>query len=130
MKEFLQCLLVTLLTVGILRLIRVYFPAIGAPSSLAIVVALIGIALSVFLPVIEYINFLAEEYSVKYVSVLWKSLAVSMLTATASDICRASDEHAIADKVELLGKCELLVIALPLIRELTELIVEISENAL
>lgn len=130
MRDFLQCLIMTILIIGLLRVIRVYYPAIGMPSSFALVVGLTGIALSVFLPVIEYLNMLSEQYSVKYVSVLWKSLAVSMLTTTASDICRASEEHAIAEKVDLLGKCELLVLSLPLIRELTELIVEISEHTL
>ncbi len=130
MKDFIQCLILTIIAIGLLRVIRNYYPAIGVPSSLAIVVALTGIALSVFLPVIEYVNFLAEQYSIKYLSVLWKSLAISILSSTAADICRSSDEGAIAEKVELLGKCELLVLSLPLIRELTELIIEISENTL
>ena len=130
MTYFLQCILLTAMTVGILRLLQEYHPSIGAPSSVVLVVTLSGVALSFVLPVIEYINMLAQEYSIPYMSILWKSLAVSMLTATAADICRSSHEPIIAERVELLGKCELLAISLPLLRELTELIVTISDNTL
>ena len=130
MKEFVQYVITVLVVVGLLRVIRIYYPAMAAPSSLALVVGLTGVSLAAFLPVVEYINYIAEQYSVGYLTVLWKSLAISILSATSADICRAADEIAVAEKVELLGKCELLVLSLPLIQDLVELVMKLSESAL
>ena len=130
MKAFSLYLVFTLMTVMLLRLIKSYYHDMALVSSLATVVFLTGIALSVLLPVVEYINYIATQYSIGYLSILWKALAISILTATSADLCRSAEEEAIAGKVELLGKCELLIVALPLFRDLSELILEITEGAL
>lgn len=130
MKDFCQYILITVVAVCLLRLIKIYRQDISIPSSVGVVVGLIGASLSVVLPVIDYANDLAERFDFPYLSILWKSIGVSILTVTCADICRASDEAAIAEKVELLGKCELLLIALPLVKELTTLVITIAQETL
>ena len=130
MKDFLLYVLMTLVSVCVLRMIRSYYHDIVVPSTLAIVVFLSGLALSILLPVVEYVSELAKTYQIEYLSVLWKALAVSIVTTTSADLCRSSEEEAIASKIELIGKCELLLLALPLLQSLTGLMLNIIEESL
>lgn len=128
MRQFLIYLSITLMSVMILRLIKSYYHDLALVSSLLTVVFISGVSLSILIPIVEYINYLATQYSIGYLSLLWKALAISILTATSADLCRSAEEEAIAAKVELLGKCELLVIALPLFRDLADLVMRIAEG--
>lgn len=120
MKEVIQYLLFSVAVTAFLSLLRLYYPSIGITSVMATVVAMIGAALSISIPIIDFVNYLAKQYSIEYISVLWKGLAISLVSVTASDLCRNAGENAIADKVELLGKCEILVLSLPLLKKLIE----------
>lgn len=128
MNRFLVYAGTTLMIVLLLRVIRSFRPDFGVESTLATVVFLSGIALSISIPIIDYINNLAEQYSVGYLSVLWKAVGISFVTATTSDLCRSSNEEAIAAKIELIGKIELLLLSLPLIQELALLMLNVLEG--
>ena len=47
-----------------------------------------------------------------------KSLKTSQVSSGSADICKDCGESAIAAKVELVGKCAIMLTALPLIRSL------------
>ena len=128
MKEAVQYLLFSVVVTAFLSLLRLYYPSIGITSSMATVVAITGVTLSISIPIIEFINYLAKQYSIEYISVLWKGLAISLLSTTASDLCRGAGENAIAEKVELLGKCEILVLSLPLLKQLLELATSVYDS--
>ncbi len=51
-----------------------------------------------------------------------KALGVAFIAQTGADTCRDCGENALAAKVELAGKCAILVIALPLMQELLSLV--------
>lgn len=53
----------------------------------------------------------------EHTALLLKALGIALLTQFASQICRECGESAIADGVELTGKLELLLLALPLMKE-------------
>lgn len=50
-----------------------------------------------------------------YMPVLLKALGIGLTAQTVADICRDSGENAIAAKIELVGKLEIMLISLPLI---------------
>ena len=128
MKEVLQYLLISIVVSVFVSALRQYYPSIGITSSMAAVVAITGLVLSILVPTIEFVNYLAQQYSVEYISVLWKALAISFLSTMVADLCRSSGESAIADRVELLGKCEILVLSLPLFKKLIELAVSVYDS--
>jgi len=50
-----------------------------------------------------------------------RALGITYLTCTASDLCRSAGEAAVGNYIELAGRLELLLLCIPLFRELTEL---------
>ena len=61
--------------------------------------------------------FNATQLNVEYGEILMKALGVSLCTQLASDACRDAGETAIGSKVELCGKACILLLSLPLMRE-------------
>ena len=61
----------------------------------------------------------------EYSEILLKTLGVSLTVQTASDICRDAGESAIASKVELFGKAEILIISIPIVKKILEISQEI-----
>lgn len=74
-------------------------------------------------PAIDEINRLMNGTKVdtNYVAILFKCLGVCFVAQIASDACRDAGESAIASKVELAGKFTVLLIALPLFKQLADL---------
>ena len=58
----------------------------------------------------------------EYLQVVFKAVGICLITQLAADTCRDAGEQALAAKAELAGKCFLLLLALPLFRQLLELI--------
>lgn len=93
---------------------------------LALVVLLTAAAIGEAAPLISYMKELMGESSLlAYAEILFKALAVALLTGTCSSICRECGENGIAEGVELVGKVEILLLALPLVRELLTAAVEL-----
>ena len=86
---------------------------------------LLGMSVAVLLAVIpkigEAVGFLRElEESVNtdYVGVILRGVGVTYLTGTACEICRSVGEAGIAGTIETVGRAELLMMCIPLFREL------------
>lgn len=72
--------------------------------------------------VITYVSNLATGTAVEgYLEVLLKAAGIVYLTDLTADLCRNSGENSIATYVEMAGKTELAVLALPLMTELVEI---------
>lgn len=52
-----------------------------------------------------------------YVTVMLRALGIALLTRICTDLCRDAGESAVASGVELAGKAAILMLCLPLIRE-------------
>jgi len=128
MTEFVRYLVLTCVFVVLLSLLRQYDDSIALPGSLCMVVFLLGVSISVLIPVFEFLKEILLPDNHEYVSILLKAIGISLWVSTATDICRASGEEGIALKVELLGKSELLVLALPLMKKILELIKRLAET--
>lgn len=94
--------------------------------SLAASVILLGAATLAFLPVIDFISDAVSgtEFS-KYLSTLMKALGITLSVQLCSEVCKDAGEASLASKLELVGKAEILVLCLPLMRELIYLAGEI-----
>ena len=93
--------------------------------SLAASVLLLGAAVSAFLPVTEFV-FEAVDTSGfgEYLTTLTKALGITLAVQLSADICRDAGEASLGAKLELVGKAEILVLCLPMIRELITLAAE------
>ena len=106
-------------SVVLIILVKYLKSEIALPMSVCVTVALSVVCVSLIEPISEYINEISEsgDYG-PYVKVMMKSLGIALVTSGSADICRDCGEGAIAAKVELVGKCAIMITALPLIRSL------------
>lgn len=73
-------------------------------------------------PLISYVHTLLGQGGIaSYAETLFKALGVGILTQCCGDICRESGEAGIGAGVETVGKAEILMLCLPLIREIVEM---------
>ncbi|CAB1250111.1 Stage III sporulation protein AD [Ruminococcaceae bacterium BL-4] len=72
------------------------------------------------LPAISELMSLFQSAGIKaeFGAILIKTLGVSFLTQFAADACRDSGESSLAAKVELAGRVEILIFALPLFQQI------------
>lgn len=60
-----------------------------------------------------------------YISIVFKTLGICILTQIASDFCRDCGESALATKTELAGKIAILAVAMPMITAIAQVSVEL-----
>ncbi len=90
--------------------------------SLGASIVLLGAACISFFPVVEFVSDITVETGFsKYLETLLKALGITLLVQLCSQICRDAGEAALASKLELVGKAEILLLCLPLISELITL---------
>ena len=95
--------------------------------SLAVVVAasviILGVVLKEIVPEMKKISALIEktELDSGYFKVALKALGICYITSFASDICRDFGQSALASKAELIGKCAIFLICLPLLSNIVEI---------
>ena len=76
-------------------------------------------ALSSATPLISFLRELTSSTTAsEHGAPLLKALGIAVLVQWCSDVCRECGEGGIAGGVELIGKIEILLLALPLIREI------------
>lgn len=91
-------------------------------------IVLLGGAATVSVPIFEYINeAVSGTVFSTYLSTLMKAVGITVAVQFVSEICRDSGESALASKLELVGKAEILVLCLPLVEEIAELAKEILD---
>ena len=104
----------------------------GADFSLLIrLMAGVALAYACFramMPILEYLEeFCAMEELFSYLELLIRVLCVAVLTHICATVCRDCGEGSIASYVELGGKVEILIIALPMMKNILELTRRITE---
>ena len=91
-------------------------------------VILLGMSVAVLLVILPKIGEsvallreLNEKISTEYLGMIIRAVGVTYLTGTAGEICRGTGENGIAGTIETVGRAELLVMCIPLFRELMEI---------
>lgn len=113
-------------SVALILIIKQFKNDIALPISVCITLALSIASLALIEPINAYIKEVSEfSDNGEYVKVMMKSLGIALVSSSSADVCRDCGEGAIASKVELIGKCAILLCALPLIKNLLTLAREI-----
>lgn len=71
-------------------------------------------------PYISYIRELSSEGIASQSGVILRALFVGVITCICCGICRSVGENEIAGGAELIGKCAMLTLALPLIKSIAD----------
>ena len=88
---------------------------------LAAGVGLMGLIAFSLTPIFESLNELFESAGqAQYFALLIKALGICLITRFAASFCADSGNSSLAEKVGLLGRCGVIVLALPLIAEIVE----------
>ena len=78
--------------------------------------------LSMISPLVLYLKQIMNHSAAgEYTEIVLKGLGIALLTQCCSNICRECGENGIAGGVEMIGKIELLLLAIPLIEDVLEL---------
>lgn len=86
------------------------------PVRLTANIILFGAAIAVATPVYSYINdMIAVSAIAEFGSILMQALGIAFVTHICAEICRDVGEAGIAGCIELAGKCEILLLSLPLV---------------
>ena len=81
-------------------------------------------------PVIEFVRELSGVLGTDneiYVETLLKALGIAVITHVCATVCRDSGEGSVAGYVELGGKIEIIILSLPLMREVIASSLELLE---
>ena len=71
---------------------------------------------------VEYFNDICDTCSFgDYFKVMLKGLGIAYLSCIGADMCRDCGENQLANRIELAAKTEILVLSLPLVKELIDL---------
>ena len=89
------------------------------PMRLAAAVVFWGVVLGISLPVFSYLSELvcASELN-EWQGIIFGAVGIAMLSHAAAELCRDCGEGGLAGFVELAGKMEILLLCLPLVKEL------------
>ncbi len=96
--------------------------------ALAAAVLLFGAAAVEFWPVLSELRRMIEGTSFEgCLSTLIKALGITLAVQFSAELCRDAGESAIASKLELVGKAEMILLCLPLIGKLLGLAAELMK---
>ena len=87
-----------------------------------VTVSVFSVSLSLIYPVLSYIEKISTNSEIyKFVPTLMKALGIAFVVEITADICNDAQESTLADRITFLGKAEILVLSLPLLKKLFEL---------
>ena len=123
--ETVKIIVTTLVLVAFLTVIRSFKGEMALPVSICISVFIIGCVLGVIEPLITLIKDFEKDIGGNYISVMLKALGIALITETASDICRDFGEIGISSKIDLLGKCTIISMSVPIIKDILALVKDV-----
>ncbi len=121
-----------LITACLNVVLRKYQPETALGVGIVAGVVVLAALLSQLLPVLNELREMLDEAALPhtYVDILFKALGICLLTQFSADACRDAGETALGAKAELVGKVMLMILALPLFREITRLALSLAQGAL
>ena len=86
---------------------------------LAAAVVFLGILLGMAVPLLSWIREMLSAGAVsEYAELLLGALGIAVVTGTCADLCRECREPTVASYVEMAGRLEILILTIPLIKEI------------
>lgn len=119
MLKYCGIALTALFTVLLLRGQKSDFAGFAA---LAAAMLLLGAAVKEYLPAMTFLAETAEGTAFEgHLATLTKALGITLAVQFTAEICRDAGEGGLASKLELVGKAQILLLSIPLLRELMTL---------
>lgn len=108
-----------LLTAVCFAVVRKVNPSFDMPLRISAVAVFFGLVLSLAAPLFLYLSELVDASPLSsWQGVLFGALGIALLCHTAAELCRECGETSVAGFVELAGKVEILLLCLPLVKEI------------
>ncbi len=125
--EIISICLIGILAALISVMIKKYSPEYSVVISIIAGILILAIVFCRVKGIIDHIQKLLDStnISLKYISVLFKSLGICFLTQFASDVCKDAGEIALSSKIEIAGKIAILIISLPLFEKITNIAIDL-----
>lgn len=103
-------------------MLKKYNPEISMLVAVGAGVVVFALILSKISPALTQVSNLLTRAGmpVEYGGILLKSLGICFLCQFSSDACKDAGQSALASKVELAGKLMIVLIALPMIEDITQ----------
>jgi len=101
-------------------LLRQYKPELALLASLAAGVVILALLLTDLQALLDEIMLIADSGAMQqeYMRILLKTMGICFVTQIACDTCRDAGEGAISSKLEIAGKIAVLIISLPMFRQI------------
>ena len=105
-------------------IMRQYKSEYAVITAIAAAAVIYGAVFGQFGQIIDFLSELSSriENGGAYLSVLLKCFAAAVITEIGCDICRDSGETALAAKLQTAGKTAIVVMAIPLFREVLAIV--------
>jgi len=106
-----------------------YKPEYAMMISLCCTVLFFGVLLAEMIPAFSLMRETAEKTGISpsYVKILLKCLGVCYLTETGGRVCKEAGQQSIAFHLELSGRIMILLLTLPLFRDLLDIVLALLE---
>lgn len=107
--------------------IKQYKPELAAAVSITVGIVMFAAVAVGIAPVLDEIRsiFSSANLPSEYLEALFKALGICFITQVACDACRDAGQGGIATKLEMAGKAAILVLSLPLFREVLTIAVRL-----
>jgi stage III sporulation protein AD len=91
------------------------------PMKLASAVVFLGLLVGLAAPLLRWIREMLSTGAVsEYAELLLGALGIAVVTGVCADVCRECREPTVASYVEMAGRLEILILCVPLIKEILE----------
>ena len=112
-----------ILTVMALAVIKEIHESYAKWITLTSLIVCLGLIVTSLGEVVAFFNEISRVSSNKHIETILKGLGVTSLTGVSCEICQSVGESTIGKYIEAVGKIEMLILSLPLFRELLSLVI-------
>lgn len=107
--------------------VKQFKPELALPLCVICGVVMTGYLINLIIPLVDEIQSMAADGGInsEFIVIAVKAIGICIAVQIASDVCRDAGQSALANKLEMGGKIALLIVSLPLFKEMLSLAVEI-----
>ena len=126
MQEFVKTCGFIILSLVVLVIIKGIKADVQIPIKLVIAIVLFGVVITGVSEVLGGFNdIITTSGASKYVTIMLKSLFVGIITSICSTLCQDAGEGTLSFICVLVGKVQILLLALPLIYEILDMTIKL-----
>lgn len=124
MTELIKASAIAIVGVVLVLLFKKDNPPMALILTIAIAFVVLTLAYNTIKAVTDFVNSLAAAANISpaILTVVFKAVAISIITKLSADVCRDAQQTSIASGIELAGSFAALYIALPLFKTVMDMI--------